>query len=560
MSPLSNHQRQLAITPPLLLPQDPTVFVFAGWGNAGKTNSIGRALRGLHEDTTKVGVIINERSDASVAIDLSRLPQGFEKVGLQGCSCCSQLSEVLSSIEEFKGRGRFHTFIEQGHLSVTSDLRSGLIHAGHKPVVVFLFNPAQYSSEYQCVQFGGIRSADIVVLTHCQNSQKLLDRGKKIVTAATDDLKRKPILLIDSDPNGDFSPEVWKEIVQCSLNPAKRSLSGIIGSFFGGDGTLESHNEGLSELRSRYSEESLVPYISDPEELVQRLVDLRDHGDLQIERVKGFLPGGIDVNIEWVPSSEEYLMDCKDAPEGVSPVLAVRTLQGILRPHFPKIVSSFATPDVNPDFISNVAESYPSLDECSAAVRSGNPPLSFEPDRILLDLVHCRYSSNSLVKDYPERFNEMCEALIQLLDASMTTRLNVLLAIDERENLDTEALEGIFNASYFLLTQLSNVNLQPFFEYLESVKVHPLSSLLEDELGDIFISAALSLPKIRFEDRKDLSRSEVEALTQLLSTLVRDGRVTQERVSQLCEHWLSPNFLDRDLKVQKDLLKNVAGG
>jgi G3E family GTPase len=559
MSQISNNHQKLAITPPLLLPSDPTVIVFSGWGNAGKTNSIGRALQGLHEDVTKVGVIINERSEASVAIDLNRLPEGFDKVGLQGCSCCSQLPEVLASIEDFKQRGRLHTFIEQGHLSVTSDLRSGLLHAGHKPVVVFLFNPAQYSSEYQCVQFGGIRSADIVVLTHCQSNQQLVERGKKIVTAATGDLKKKPLLLVDSDPLGAFSPEIWKQIVERSLISSKKSFSGIIGSFFGGDGALESHTEELLELRSRYSEESLVPYVSNPTELVQRIADLRERGELRIERVKGFLSGGVDVNIEWVPSSNRYVIDCKDAPERLEPVLAVRTLQGILRPHFPKIVSSFATPDVNPNFIRSVAESYPSIDECRTAVRSGKPPLSFEPDRILLDLVNCRFSMNYLIESHPERFNEMCEALIQLLDASMTTRLNTLLAIHEREDLDTVALEGIFNATYFLMTHLSNENLAPFLEYLESVNAHPLTSLLHEDLGDVFVSAALSLPKIRFEGRKNLSRSEVSGLADLLTKTVRDGRMAQESVSQLCKHWLSPNFQDKDLKAQKDVLLDLVG-
>lgn len=560
MSHVSNHQSRALLTPPLALPQDPTVFVFSGWGNAGKTNTIGRALSGLQGDTQKIGIIINERSDASVEVDLKRLPKEFEKVGLQGCSCCSQLPEVLTSIENFKEKGRVHAFIEQGHLSVTSDLRSGLLNAGHKPVVVFLFNPAQYSKEYQCIQFGGIRSSDIVLLTHCRNSSELVARGQKIISAATSDLKSKPVILVDSDPRGELSPTLWEKMLERSLTPNKKGLGGILGSFFGGDAALESHSEEIAALRSQYSEESLSPYVSEPSELVRRITQLRESGGLRIERVKGFLASGLDVNIEWVPSSNTYHMDVEPAPENVPPVLAIRTLQGLLRPHFPKLVSSFATPDVDPDFIQTVAKSYPTFESCVSAVRTGRPPLSFEPDRILLDLVNCRFSMNDLIDDQPERFNEMCEAIIQLLDASITARLNLLLALDNVDDVGATELEGMLNASYFILRCLSNDNLTPFRQYLENVNSHPLTSLLDEDLGYLFISAAAGLPKVRFEGRKDLTRSEVSELTGLLARMVTDGRVPKDSVSTLVEYWLSPNYQDKVLKAEKDLLQGLLSG
>jgi hypothetical protein len=123
----------------------PTVMVISGWGGSGKTQTIGRALQGLGRNINEVGVIINERSRGSVDIDIARLPKGFEKLGLHGCACCSQLSDVLAGIKGFASQGRTLTFIEQSPLSVTGDLRNGLRQRGHDNIVVFLFNPAQFN-------------------------------------------------------------------------------------------------------------------------------------------------------------------------------------------------------------------------------------------------------------------------------------------------------------------------------------------------------------------------------------------------------------------------------
>jgi G3E family GTPase len=212
----------------------PTVVIMSGWGGSGKTQTIGRALQGLSRNITEVGVIINERNQGSVDIDLARLPKGFEKLGLHGCACCSQLADVLAGIETFAKQGRKLTFIEQSPLSVTSDIKAGLRQRGHDNIVVFVFNPAQFQNA-PAIHVQAIRDADVVLITHQQPGSEAAQKAQRIISTARGDLASVPVL-VDNEPHRPLPTQVWSSMLEIR-QPSKGGILRSLGGLFGGSKT-----------------------------------------------------------------------------------------------------------------------------------------------------------------------------------------------------------------------------------------------------------------------------------------------------------------------------------
>jgi len=495
----------------------PTVMVISGWGGSGKTQTIGRALQGLGRNINEVGVIINERSRGSVDIDIARLPKGFEKLGLHGCACCSQLSDVLAGIKGFASQGRTLTFIEQSPLSVTGDLRNGLRQRGHDNIVVFLFNPAQFN-DAPAIQVQGIRDADLVLITHQSAQGAIVERAHKIIKTARGDLAQVPVF-VDNAPDKPLPHALWQACME--MRQAKKGgLMSAVTGFFGSKTTPASdfHAE-RNALVANYSEITLRPYHTSPHDILRAVTSLAAKG-VVLSRVKGALPNGVGIDV--VQEGDSHALKSGALGEGME-YLSLRSFRTQLSRHAGELAAHIGTPDCSSAFVQQVVAGYPDAAGLAASIKAGAIPFGFESDRFLTDLrvilPHIRF-----ITDAPRR-QELGNALVSVMKASIETRLMAIKAFQEPGGDVAAKQLGLLNAHYSLLSLLCDANLKMFYQHPSLAALH--AQLLSLNSADKLLSVVHSVPKIRFEGRKDLTREEVRVFGETIRRAKEQGFVTQ---------------------------------
>lgn len=492
---------------PLQMFAQPTVVVVSGWGGSGKTQTIGRALQGLAKNIKEVGVIINERNQGSVDIDVARLPKGFEKLGLHGCACCSQLSDVLAGIDKFSTQGRKLTFIEQSPLSITSDIRGGLRQRGHNNIVVFLFNPAQFHNA-PAVHVQGIRDADLVLITHQQPGSDAAQRAQRIIATARADLSAVPVL-VDNEPHRPLSPQLW----QTMLDVRQSSRGGVLkvfgGLFGGGSQTPTDFKDERDALVKNHSEITVRPYTTSAQAILDGVSALAQHG-IVLSRVKGSLANGTEIDI--IQEGNRYRLHQRGGAEGGG-YLSLRSFQNQLSRYAGEIAAHLGTLDSSPSFVQQVVAAYPKESELNVSLASGVVPLGFESDRFLTELrvilPHIRSISD------PQRQQELGNAFVAALKGSIETRLALLKVLSGAAVDPGQKALGAFNAYYTLADLICDPNLQMFARH---AAIAPLfvSIVQMNPVGRV-ISIVGALPHLRFEGRKDLAREELKLFAQTLS-------------------------------------------
>ena len=505
---------------PLQMFAQPTVVVVSGWGGSGKTQTIGRALQGLSRNINEVGVIINERSQGSVDIDLARLPQGFEKLGLHGCACCSQLSDVLAGVETFARQGRKLTFIEQSPLSVTSDIKAGLKQRGHGTIVVFVFNPAQFQNA-PAIHVQGICDADVVLLTHQQPGGDAAQRGQRIIATARGDLSPVPVL-IDNDPHRPLPTSVWQSLLEIR-QPAKGGILKAIGGIFGGGSkTTTDFKDERAALVKNYSEITVRPYATSAQAIVDGVNALARKG-VELSRVKGSLANGSEIDI--LQEGDRYVL--KQGGKGDSGgYLSLRSFKVQLSRYAGEIAAHLGTVDSNPSFVQQVVAGYPKEADLKQSIALGSPPLGFESDRFLTELrvilPHIRDISD------PARQQELGNAFVAALKGSIETRFSLLKVLHGAPiNAQQKAL-GLFNAYYALTDIQCDPNLQMFAKH---PSLAPLfAGMKELNPAANVISTVGSIPHLRFEGRKDLARDEITLFARTLTRARDSGYITQNAI------------------------------
>jgi hypothetical protein len=529
---------------PLQMFEQPTVVVMSGWGGSGKTQTIGRALQGLSRNIDQVGVIINERSEGSVNIDIARLPKGFEKLGLHGCACCSQLADVIAGVKTFASRGRKLTLIEQSPLSITSDLRHGLRQKGHEPIVVFAFNPAQFQNA-PAIQVQGIRDADIILVTHQRLGSEGAQKAQRIIDAARGDLSSVPVI-VDNGPTHPFPADMWRAMIDIRQLPKGGFLSSI-GGLLGSRPhmTTDFRNE-RSAIVANYSEITVRPYATSAHAILDGVLALANKG-VEISRVKGSLSNGLGVDV--IQEREGFTLTQSPNIEGAG-YLSLRSFKAQLSRHLGDIAAHLGTVDSNPDFVRHVVVGYPNEEGLKAAVLSGAVPLGFESDRYLNELrsilPFIRHISD------PARKQELGNAFATAIQATVQARLSLVKVLNEVSMDPALSTIGLFNACYVLTNILCDQNLQMFSK-------HPLLVPLYEEMKRLnpahtVLNTVVTLSKVRFEGRANLSRDEVRLLSQTLGRAREQGYISPASVESTISQLERTN--EPDLKAFRSALRS----
>ncbi len=501
---------------PLQMFAQPTVVIMSGWGGSGKTQTIGRALQGLSHTINEVGVIINERNQGSVDIDLARLPKGFEKLGLHGCACCSQLADVLAGIETFAKQGRKLTFIEQSPLSVTSDIKAGLRQRGHDNIVVFVFNPAQFQNA-PAIHVQGIRDADVVLITHQQPGSDAAQKAQRIISTARGDLASVPVL-VDNDPHRPLPTQVWSSMLEIR-QPSKGGIVKALGGLFGGSKTSTDFKDERAALVKNYSEITVRPYAPSAQSILDGVNALAKKG-IELSRVKGSLANGTAVDV--IQEGNRYVLKAGGATESGG-YLSLRSFKVQLSRYAGELAAHLGTVDSSPSFVQQVVAGYPNEAALRRTVASGTVPLGFESDRFLSELrVILPYIRD--ISD-PARQQELGNAFVAALKGSIETRLALVKVVEGAQVDSRQKALGLFNAYYTLTDFLCDPNLQMFSRH---PALAPLFAALQGtNPASKLISTVEELPYLRFEGRKDLARDELKLFARTLSRAKDCGYTTQ---------------------------------
>jgi G3E family GTPase len=495
----------------------PTVVIVSGWGGSGKTQTIGRALQGLSRNISEVGAIINERSQGSVDIDLARLPSGFDKLGLHGCACCSQLADVLAGVEGFARQGRRLTFIEQSPLSITSDLRSGMQQRGYENVVVYVFNPAQFLNA-PAIHVQGIRDADVLLITHQDNGSQATEKAQRIITTARGDLPPVPVV-VDNDPSGPLPAQLWHhmlELRQPQRGGVLQALSGLFGS---GQRTSTNFAAERAALIKSYSEITVRPYATSPEAILAGVHALSKKG-IVLSRVKGSLAGGTGIDI--IQEGNSHALKAAGSTESGG-YLSLRSFNVQLSRHAGEIAAHLGTVDSSPRFVQHVVSAYPTEVDLTRAIASGAIPLGFESDRYLAELrailPFIKHISDTTRKE------ELGNAFVAALKGSIETRLSLIRVLHRASIEPQKRSLGLFNAHYVLTDILCDPNLQRLAGH---PAIGPLFRAIKD-LNPVthLLSSVGTIPQIRFEGRRDLTRDEVTLFARMLTRAREQGYTTQ---------------------------------
>ena len=494
----------------------PTVVVVSGWGGSGKTQTIGRALQGLSQNIKEVGVIVNERNQGSVDIDLARLPKGFEKLGLHGCACCSQLSDVLAGIETFRTHGRKLTFVEQSPLSVTSDIRNGLRQRGHDNIVVFVFNPAQFQNA-PAVHVQGIRDADIVLITHQQPGSEAAQKAGRIIATARGDLSPVPVL-VDNDPHRPLPTSLWQSMLEIR-HPSKGGVLKAIGGLFGGSKTSTDFKDERAALVKNYSEITVRPYATNAQAILDGVNALAQKG-VELSRVKGSLVNGVGIDV--IQEGNRYLLKQGGGAESGG-YLSLRSFKVQLSRYAGEIAAHLGTVDSSASFVQQVVAGYPRQADLARLIASGNVPFGFESDRFLSELriilPFIRNISDST------RQQELGNAFVGALKGSIETRLDLLKALRGASIDPRQRALGLFNAYYALTDILCDPNLQMFSKHPTIAPLFAAVKEMNPAAG--VISTIGTIPALRFEGRKDLARDELKLFARTLSRAKDSGYINQ---------------------------------
>lgn len=511
---LSMLQRvSVSVPAQLQLLSEPLVMIISGWGGAGKTQTIGRALEGFGSRTKEVGVIINERNKGSVEIDLARLPQGFEKLGIHGCACCSQLSDVMNGIKTFAAHGRSLTFIEQSPLSVTGDLRHGLRQRGHTNVVVFLFNPSQFN-DAPAIHVQGIRDADIVVVTHHASGSSEALRASRIISAARGDLAEIPVF-VDADPRAALSAPFWKAVGNARQQHKGGAFSALTNLLTPAPRTTTEFQRERGALVANYSELTLRPYLTTPEKVLQAAEALAAQG-IVLSRVKGSLLNGTSVDLSRQGNS--YTLASNTQSDGVG-YLSLRSFTVQLSKYLAALTAHIGTPDCNPTLVQHVVGAYPNRQELERSISKGVVPLGFESDRLLSDLRTILPSMKHVVD--PERRQELGMALVTCLQSAIQTRQTMVDLLRSAPRKDATTTLGLFNAYYTLTSLVCDPNLQMFFKHPLLIDLH--RAVFQHNPAQALVQLAVAIPAIRFEGRRALLRDEVSSFAEVLKRAQRQS-------------------------------------
>ena len=111
------------------------------------------------------------------------------------------------------------------------------------------------------------------------------------------------------------------------------------------------------------------------------------------------------------------------------------------------------------------------------------------------------------------------------MKASIETRLMAIKAFQEPGGDVAAKQLGLLNAHYSLLSLLCDANLKMFYQHPSLAALH--AQLLSLNSADKLLSVVHSVPKIRFEGRKDLTREEVRVFGETIRRAKEQGFVTQ---------------------------------
>ena len=497
---------------PLQMFAQPTVVIMSGWGGSGKTQTIGRALQGLSHTIKEVGVIINERNQGSVDIDLARLPKGFEKLGLHGCACCSQLADVLAGIETFAKQGRKLTFIEQSPLSVTSDIKAGLRQRGHDNIVAYVFNPAQFQNA-PAIHVQGIRDADLILVTHQQAGSEAIQRAHRIIDTARGDLSPVPVI-VDNDPERPLPMPMWRSMLELR-QPAKGGIFKAIGGLFGGAKTSTDFKDERAALVKNYSEITVRPYAVNAQAILNGVTALAQKG-IELSRVKGSLGNGTSIDI--IQEGNRYVLKEGGTAESGGH-LSLRSFKVQLSRYAGEIAAHLGTVDSSSSFVQQVVAGYPQEAELHRSIAAGTVPLGFESDRFLSELrailPYIREISDS------SRQQELGNAFVSALKGAIETRIALVRVLQGGTVEPGHKALGLFNAYYAMTDILCDPNLQ-LFGGLPTLA--PLFKMMKEmNPAAKVISTLEAIPHLRFEGRKDLARDEIKWFARTLAR-AKEGR------------------------------------
>jgi hypothetical protein len=263
-------------------------------------------------------------------------------------------------------------------------------------------------------------------------------------------------------------------------------------------------------------------------------------------RAKGTLSCGFDVDVDW--AGGKYAATQQRVSPRTTPVLSIRSFDVQLRAKLPEIVRSIGVPDSSPQYIDAVVAGYPDRETLRARVREGTTvPLSFESDRVLVDLVRIA----PVLADIPkEKLPQVGLALVRVLTRAMQTRIALLQEIRDQRKETPRNAEAQLNASYFLLNYLTRSTLAPFFKHPLLMPVVETARALQP--GNTFLSSAGAAKKLRLEGRSDLSGVELTAIGITVQSALDAGMIKNEQVQSFLSALKRSH--DGDLKYQLNKL------
>jgi hypothetical protein len=309
--------------------------------------------------------------------------------------------------------------------------------------------------------------------------------------------------------------------------------------------TTDFRNE-RSAIVANYSEITVRPYATSAHAILDGVLALANKG-VEISRVKGSLSNGLGVDV--IQEREGFTLTQSPNIEGAG-YLSLRSFKAQLSRHLGDIAAHLGTVDSNPDFVRHVVVGYPNEEGLKAAVLSGAVPLGFESDRYLNELrsilPFIRHISD------PARKQELGNAFATAIQATVQARLSLVKVLNEVSMDPARSTPGLFNACYVLTNILCDQNLQMFSK-------HPLLVPLYEEMKRLnpahtVLNTVVTLSKVRFEGRANLSRDEVRLLSQTLGRAREQGYISPASVESTISQLERTN--EPDLKAFRSALRS----
>ena len=510
---------------------DKKVVVFTGWAGAGKTNLLKQLVNGLVTQLKDVSGIVNEQGNSgSVNVDLSRLPAGFDKLGMGGCICCAGIQQVKEALSHFHLSGKKVTLLEQSPLSDTANLRKAIKKHGFDPYVIAVLKPGQVVPRYSAEQ---IRSADAIVV-----SGPFDRKTRNLIEELTSDLSQKPEIIEFNGADRPFPPDLWEGIQKGSLLKASSEIS----SKSEADRRLDVENftEIVIEPYSPAEGESVTDWAN---KLALSFAELTASNGAKVDvlRVKGVVAGHdidlVSLDGKLKVSAKKRTLENSDAYGGRD-YLFVRSLTPRLKDCWNSLFKQIGTANCSQQAVKAVTDLYPSKEKMLEQLADGGRINGvFESDTMIWDIGDTLEFVGSIASK--ERRQEITSAVVSLTREFLKARISILEVLGTEKARSLHDYHNIlFDTLFFGTRILAHSQISRLFAAnLPFKDLQQMSENLWQQKPVVKMLESLSVVNdLRINGANEITLNDIEWLK--LFVRIEAGKLQHDQkleFSELCE-------------------------